>query len=69
MKGLLIYKKRKHTKVGTPSNRNQIVSQKYAPIQGGNKMSIYCLIAYIEQVGVNATWEGLKAWKEENWRE
>ncbi len=32
-------------------------------------MSIYCLIAYIEQVGVNATWEGLKAWKEENWRE
>lgn len=31
-------------------------------------MSIYCLIAYIEQVGVNATWEGLKAWKEENWR-
>lgn len=33
-------------------------------------MSIYVLIAYVEEVGKKkATWEGLKAWKEENWRE
>lgn len=33
-------------------------------------MSVYCLIAYIESVGkVNATVEGLKAWKSKNWIE
>lgn len=33
-------------------------------------MSIYCLIAYVEEVGKeNATFKGLKLWKELNWRE
>lgn len=32
-------------------------------------MSIYVLIAYVEEVGKeNVTFEGLKAWKEQNWR-
>lgn len=32
-------------------------------------MSIYVLIAYVDEVGKeNATFEGLKAWKEQNWR-
>ncbi len=33
-------------------------------------MSIYVLIEYINEVGKdNATFEGLKKWKEDNWRE
>ena len=33
-------------------------------------MSIYCLIAYFDEVGKeNAKFEGLKEWKEKNWRE
>lgn len=33
-------------------------------------MSIYCLIAYVEDVGIeNATFYGLKLWKESNWRD
>ncbi len=33
-------------------------------------MSIYVLIEYINEVGKeNATFEGLKEWKEKNWRE
>nr|DAY96663.1 MAG TPA: hypothetical protein [Caudoviricetes sp.] len=32
-------------------------------------MSIYVLIAYVDEVGKeNATFEGLKVWKEQNWR-
>ena len=33
-------------------------------------MSIYGLITYVEEVGKeNATFQGLKLWKESNWRE
>lgn len=33
-------------------------------------MSIYCLIAYVEEVlKNNITFEGLNKWKAENWRE
>lgn len=33
-------------------------------------MSIYCLIAYVEEVGKEkATFEGLKEWKNKNWIE
>lgn len=34
------------------------------------KMSIYCLLTYVDEVGKeNATFEGLKEWKAKNWRE
>ena len=43
----------------TPKNQEEEIS-----------VSIYCLIAYVQEVGIeNATFHGLKLWKESNWRE
>lgn len=33
-------------------------------------MSIYVILEYVEEVGKNnVSWDGLKKWKKENWRE
>lgn len=33
-------------------------------------MSIYCIIAYVEDIEIeNVTFHGLKLWKESNWRD